>query len=179
MSIQMAPNNMQDEIIRKGDQKPTDIKEDSVKTSNSANPDNTAKIIRFNPAGNSSDTKKAAQPNRIDTRPTFDQYIPEKSGGQKSYGHYKMVADENGNPKVQFFEPSKNLEEKENGTSKADVSGKSNAEKSSDGDQKLQKLKKKRQELKQQILSEADPKKAEQLKKKLALIERKIKSQQK
>ena len=60
-----------------------------------------------------------------------------------------------------------------------DVSGKSDTEKSSEGSQKLQKLKKKRQELKQQILSEADPKKAEQLKKKLALIERKIKSQQK
>lgn len=177
MSILMTPNNMQDEIIRKGDLKQTDIKEDSVKINNSANPDSAAKINRFNPVGNVSDAKKATQQNRIDTRPAFDQYIPEKSDGQKSYGHYKMVADENGNPKVQFFEPSKNLEE--NGTSMTDVSGKSDTEKSSEGGQKLEKLKKKRQELKQQILSEADPIKAEQLKKKLALIERKIKSQQK
>ncbi|EOS40228.1 hypothetical protein EBB54_12560 [Schaedlerella arabinosiphila] len=179
MSILMTPNNMQDEIMRRGDLKQTDIKEDSVKISNSANPDSAAKISRFNPVGNSSDTKKATQPNRIDTRPAFDQYTPEKPDGQKSYGHYKMVADEYGNPKAQFFEPSKNLEEKENDTSMTDVSGKSDTEKSSEGSQKLQKLKKKRQELKQQILSEADPKKAEQLKKKLALIERKIKSQQK
>lgn len=179
MSILMTPNNMQKEIMRKEDLKQTDIKEDAVKISNSVNPDSAAKIISSNPVGSSSDSRKATQPDRTDTRPTFDQYIPEKSDERKSYGHYKMVADENGNPKIQFFEPSKNLEEKEDGTSRTEVSGKSNTENSSEGSQKIQKLKKKRQELKQQILSEADPKKAEQLKKKLALIERKIKSQQK
>ncbi len=109
MSILMMPNNMQKEKMRKDDIKQTDIKEDSVKTSNSANPDSTSKIIRFNPADSSSDTSKAARLNRIDTRPAFDQYIPEKSDEQKSYGHYKLVSDEYGNQKIQFSEPAKNL----------------------------------------------------------------------
>ena len=58
--------------------------------------------------GSSSDTSKAAQPNRIDTRPAFDRYIPEKSVEQKSYGHYKLVSDERGNQKIQFSEPAEN-----------------------------------------------------------------------
>ena len=71
MSILMMPNNMQKERMRKEDIKQTDIKEDSGKISDSANPDSTSKIIRFHPVGSSSDTSKAAQPNRIDTRPAL------------------------------------------------------------------------------------------------------------
>lgn len=68
MSILMMPNNTRKEKMRK-----EDIKEDLVKISNSANPDSTSKIIRFNPAGSSSGTSKAAQSNRIDTLPLKSQ----------------------------------------------------------------------------------------------------------
>lgn len=177
MSILMMPNNMQKERMRKEDIKQTDIKEDSRTISDSANPDSTSKIIRFHPVDSSSDTSKAAQPNRIDTRPAFDRYIPEKSVEQKSYGHYKLVSDERGNQKIQFSEPAENPTGNSEGIPTAEASGRENADSISKDGLKIQKLKKKRLELKQQILSESDPQKAEQLKNKLALIERKIKSQ--
>ena len=120
-------------------------------------------------SGNSEGAQKTA-PTSVRQR-EFDQYAPEEAGEEKTYGHYEVVPDGEGHSKVQFDNPEKGLKEKisadrvkaENGIP-------------FDKEQKLQKLKKKKQQLKQKVRSEADPRKSEELKRKLAQIEREIKA---
>lgn len=171
MSIQMAPNQIQKESIQKEELKQSGLKEESERNSKAINLSNTAEIICSNPVSRSSNIKNTIQPNKIDTRPVFDQYIPEKSDEQKSYGHYKLVSDEQGNQKILFSKPAKNSDESSKGIPATEAPDIENADSISKDSSKIQKLKKKRQQLKQQILSETDPGKTEQLKKKLAQIE--------
>lgn len=104
----------------------------------------------------------------------FDQYIPKKAEEEKSYGHYEVVPDGEGHSKVRFDNPQKDLEEK---ISADQVK----AEDSSSLGQgpKLQKLKKKQQQLKQKLRSETDAGKTEELKRKLVQIEREIRAAEK
>ena len=103
-------------------------------------------------------------------RTAFDQYMPEKEGEEKSYGHYEVVPDGEGHSKVQFDDPDKSLKKK----APVDQANEKNDSILHQG-QKLQQLKKKKQQLKQKIKSETDPGKSEELKRKLAQIEREIK----
>ena len=98
----------------------------------------------------------------------FDQYVPEEAGEEKFYGHYEVVSNGDGNSKVRFDDPGRNLKEK--------ASIDPTKEKNGDnfGQEKMQKLKRKQQQLKQQIKSETDPEKAKELKRKLAQTEREI-----
>lgn len=135
------------------------------------------KAAKGNPAAGvekTEDSGKAQKTEAVSARPPeFDRYVPEDKE-EKSYGHYEVVSDETGNSTVRFDDPDKNPKEKK--------SVDQMKEKDSDGpgqEQKLQKLKKKRQQLKQKIKSETDPGKSEELKRKLADIEQKIKASQK
>ena len=124
-----------------------------------------AGVERTGDSGNVQKTEAASV-----RQPEFDRYVPEDNE-EKSYGHYKVVSDGEGNSTVKFDDLDKNLKEK--------ASVDQMKEKDSDGsglEQKLQKLKKKRQQLKQKIKSETDPEKSQELKRKLANIEQKIKS---
>lgn len=98
----------------------------------------------------------------------FDQYMPEKAGEEKSYGHYKVVSDEEGCSKVQFDNPEKSVKEK--------ISADQVKTDGLDQGQKIQKLKEKQKQLKQKIRAETNPEKSKELKKKLAQIEREIKA---
>lgn len=125
------------------------------------------------------DVQKSGNPEEVqktgiisDRLHSFDRYVSEKGGEEKSYGHYEVVPDGQGNPKVRFDDPDKSPKEK------ASIDqGKGKSSGISDQGKKLQKLKRKQQQLKQQIKSETDPQKSKELKKKLAQIEREIKAE--
>lgn len=102
----------------------------------------------------------------------FDQYVPEEDGGEKSYGHYEVVPDGEGHSKVRFDNPEKGLKEKISADQVKTEDGSP-----FDQERKLQKLKKKQQQLKQKIKSEADPEKVKELKKKLVQAEQQIRAQ--
>lgn len=114
-------------------------------------------------------------------RRTLDQYIPEEKA--ESFGHYEVVPDENGNSKIQFDRPDSSSGEKAKGEQTKDsqdgegvVKKAGNQTKGADGQsQKIQKLKLKRKQLKEQIKTETDPKKAGELKRKLAKVEKELK----
>lgn len=114
-------------------------------------------------------------------RRTLDQYIPEEKA--ESFGHYQAVPDENGNAKIQFDRPSQPSEENGKGEQAKDSPAEESAVKkagnqaegASGQSQKIQKLKLKKKQLKEQIEAETDPKKAGELKRKLAKVEKELK----
>ena len=114
-------------------------------------------------------------------RRTLDQYIPEEKA--ESFGHYQAVPDENGNSKIQFDRPSQPSDENGKGEQAKDSATEERAVKKA-GNQaegaggqsrKLQKLKLKKKQLKEQLKAETDPKEAGELKRKLAKVERELK----
>ena len=114
-------------------------------------------------------------------RRALDQYIPEEKA--ESFGHYQAVSDENGNSKIQFDRLSQPSEENGKGEQAKDstaeeraVKKAGNQEEDAGGQsQKLQKLKLKKKQLKEQINAETDPRKAGELKRKLAKVEKELK----
>lgn len=114
-------------------------------------------------------------------RRTLDQYIPEEKA--EAFGHYEVVPDEHGNSKIQFDRPDASSGEKAKGEQTKDspdgeeaVKKAGNQAESAGGQsQKIQKLKLKRKQLKEQIQAETDPKKAGELKRKLAKVEKELK----
>lgn len=117
------------------------------------------------------DSETAQKTESVSVRqPEFDRYVPEDKA-EKSYGHYEVVSDGEGNAEVKFDDPGKNLKEK----ASVDQTKENDGGISRQG-QKLQKLKKEQRQLKQKIKSETDPGKSEELKRKLANIEQKIKA---
>ncbi len=121
------------------------------------------------PAGSGTDRGSEAVRQR-----EFDQYIPKKAEEEKSYGHYEVVPDGEGHSKVRFDNPQKDLEEKIS----ADQVKTEDSSSLGQGP-KLQKLKKKQQQLKQKLRSETDAGKTEELKRKLVQIEREIRAAEK
>lgn len=121
----------------------------------------------------SEDSEGAQKAKAISVRQReFDQYVPEEAGGEKSYGHYEVVSDGDGNSKVRFDDPGRNPKEKESIVPTKEKNGDSFGQ-----EKKLQNLKKKQQQLKQKIKSETDPEKAKELKRKLAQTEQQIRAQ--
>lgn len=112
-------------------------------------------------------------------RKAMDQYIPEEKA--ESFGHYGVVPDGKGNTKIQFDRPEQALEGKTEGKQRGDSSEgavKKADSQGKDGDGKsgkIQRLKLKKKQLKEQIKTETDPGKAGELKRKLAKVERELK----
>ena len=97
-------------------------------------------------------------------RRTLDQYIPEEKA--ESFGHYQAVPDENG----------KGEQAKDSSTEERAVKKAGNQAESAGGQsRKIQKLKLKKKQLKEQIKAETDPRKAGELKRKLAEVEKELK----
>lgn len=97
-------------------------------------------------------------------RRAMDQYIPEEKA--ESFGHYQAVPDENGKGEQAKSSPAEESAVKKAGNQEEDAGGQS---------QKIQKLKLKKKQLKEQIKAETDPKKAGELKRKLAEVEKELK----
>ena len=93
------------------------------------------------------------------------------------------MADENGNSKIQFDRPAQPSGEKGEGEQTKDSPAEEGAVKKAGNrtegagsqSQKIQKLKLKKKQLKEQIKAETDPKKAGELKRKLAKVEKELK----
>ena len=136
-------------------------------------------------------------------RPSYDKFVPEKSGEPKSYGHYQPVSDGKGGIQIQFDAPEEAAAQSEqrggpgaeqavsaeegeqfgqtarNGNSLKDTSEAKKTEQSGSDSLpeeklKLQKLKNKKKQLEQKIKNAADSGEAEKLRRKLAQVKREL-----
>lgn len=128
-------------------------------------------------------------------QPQYDKYIHEDEEDKRKAGVYRVAYDENGKAKIQFDDPDRvsekeegKLPDKVKGTSEEEEEDKESKTKKAKGkkvescrgntdkvDQEIEKLKKKRDQLKQRIHTEKDEVKAEELKKQLAQVESELK----
>ena len=100
-----------------------------------------------------------------------DEYISSEYSGSRPSGLYHMGKDENGNPKVMYDDPKKVKQSKGKSGSRGDdaekVTGNTDAV-----DREIEKLKKQKQQLEQQIRrASGDEEKTRELEKKLAQVE--------
>ena len=110
--------------------------------------------------------QKPEEPQSRQPKAMMDEYVPEEP--EEPSGRYWMGKDQDGQPKIHFDDPEKaagapkNPEEKWMGnTDKVD--------------REIEKLKKKQQELKQQLGTETDEVKIKDLERQLAQVERELK----
>ena len=96
-------------------------------------------------------------------KPVMDEYVPEEK--PEPSGRYRLGKDEDGKPKIDFDGPEKS------GSGKDGQSCTCNTDKV---DREIEKLKKQKQELEQQINRETDESKIEDLKAKLAQVEKEL-----
>ena len=96
-------------------------------------------------------------------KPVMDEYVPEEK--PEPTGRYRLGKDEDGKPKIDFDGPEK---------SGSDKDGQSCTCNTDKVDREIEKLKKQKQELEQQINRETDESKIEDLKAKLAQIEKEL-----
>ena len=96
-------------------------------------------------------------------KPVMDEYVPEEK--PEPSGRYRLGKDEDGKPKIDFDGPEK---------SGSDKDGQSCTCNTDKVDREIEKLKKQKQELEQQINRETDESKTEDLKAKLAQIEKEL-----
>ena len=96
-------------------------------------------------------------------KPVMDEYVPEEK--PEPSGRYWLGKDEDGKPKIDFDGPEK---------SGSDKDGQSCTCNTDKVDREIEKLKKQKQELEQQINRETDESKMEDLKAKLAQIEKEL-----
>jgi hypothetical protein len=124
-------------------------------------------------------------------KPVMDEYIPEEP--QEPSGRYWMGRDEDGQPKIYFDDPERAADapEQQEGAPEAeepdpaDQDAKGPEGKKDKGevwecntdkvDQEIEKLKKKQQELEQQLNTETDEAKIKDLERQLAQVERELK----
>ena len=88
--------------------------------------------------------------------PQYDTYVPEDKSVKQSAGIYRLSHDEDGAPKIEFDPP----EAAEETTTNTDAV-----------DQEIQALKKKREQLEQQLNAASDPAEARKLEQQLAQTE--------
>ena len=88
--------------------------------------------------------------------PLYDTYVPEDKSVKQSAGIYRLSHDEDGAPKIEFDRP----EEAEETTTNTDAV-----------DREIQALKRKREQLEQQLNAAADPAEARRLEQQLAKTE--------
>ena len=96
-------------------------------------------------------------------KPVMDEYVPEEK--PEPSGRYRLGKDEDGKPKIDFDGPEK---------SGSDKDGQSCTCNTDKVDREIEKLKKQKQELEHQINRETDESKIEDLKAKLAQIEKEL-----
>ena len=96
-------------------------------------------------------------------KPVMDEYVPEEK--PEPSGRYRLGKDEDGKPKIDFDGPEK---------SGSDKDGQSCTCNTDKVDREIEKLKKQKQELEQQITRETDESKIEDLKAKLAQVEKEL-----
>ena len=118
-------------------------------------------------------------------KPVMDEYVPEEK--PEPTGRYRLGKDEDGKPKIYFDDPEQaedapdapdasDLDKGAEGPEKggSDKDGQSCTCNTDKVDREIEKLKKQKQELEQQINRETDESKIEDLKAKLAQIEREL-----
>ena len=111
-------------------------------------------------------------------KPVMDEYVPEEK--PEPSGRYWLGKDEDGKPKIYFDAPD--ASDASDGDKGAEGPEKSGSDKDGQSctcntdkvDREIEKLKKQKQELEQQINRETDESKIEDLKAKLAQIEREL-----
>ena len=116
-------------------------------------------------------------------RPVMDEYVPEEK--PEPSGHYRPGKDGDGNPKIYFDDPGRaedasnapDASDRNKGAEEPEKSGSDKKAKSctcntDKVDREIEKLKKQKQELEQQINRETDETKVDALKAKLAQVER-------
>lgn len=102
----------------------------------------------------------AAQPR--EQTPRYDEYVPENSADRQPIGLYRITHDGDGTPRVRFDDPEK-APKAESCTTNTDKV-----------DDEIERLKKEREQLEQQLRSSADPGKAQELEKRLAGVENEL-----
>ena len=129
-------------------------------------------------ASSAPDAKKPDQaPQDIPAKPERDEYIPENP--QVSAGIYYPDLDEDGKQKIHFDNPDENASEEAPKTDapEKDASGKKTERCSGNTDKvdrEIENLKKQQKELEQKIHREKDESKVQELKSKLAQVEREL-----
>ena len=111
-------------------------------------------------------------------KPVMDEYVPEEK--PEPTGRYRLGKDEDGKPKIYFDAPD--ASDASDGDKGAEGPEKSGSDKDGQSctcntdkvDREIEKLKKQKQELEQQINRETDESKIEDLKAKLAQIEKEL-----
>mgnify|MGYP001025538767 FL=1 len=125
-------------------------------------------------AGNASkaEPRETAPEAAPSPRPAGDRYEPEDP--QEPIGLYRVERDEEGNPKVRFDDPEAGKEPpepEESSQPEKEKKGKITTCDTSRVDREIEALKKRREQLKRQLESAADPQKAQKLEQKLAQVE--------
>ena len=110
--------------------------------------------------------QKPEEPQSRQPKATMDEYVPEEP--QEPSGRYWMGKDEDGQPKIHFDDPEKAA----GAPKKPEEKWMGNTDKV---DREIEKLKKKQQELKQQLGTETDEVKIKDLERQLAQVERELK----
>lgn len=125
-------------------------------------------------AGNASkaEPRETAPEAAPSPRPAGDRYQPEDP--TEPIGLYRVERDEEGNPKVRFDDPEAGKEPpepEESSQPEKEKKGKITTCDTSRVDREIEALKKRREQLKRQLESAADPDKAQRLEQKLAQVE--------
>lgn len=125
-------------------------------------------------AGNASkaEPRETAPEAAPSPRPAGDRYEPEDP--QEPIGLYRVERDEEGNPKVRFDDPEAGKEPpepEESSQPEKEKKGKITTCDTSRVDREIEALKKRREQLKRQLESAADPDKAQRLEQKLVQVE--------
>lgn len=172
--------------VSEGEKAGDGVKGDGVAVAESAGA--AGEAVRVTQVRQASDTGPVAKPGKDGKvgagtvrRKALDQYIPEEKA--ESFGHYEVVEDENGNSKIRFDRPAQPSGEKGEGEQTKDSPAEegtvkkagSRTEGAGSQSQKIQKLKLKKKQLKEQIKAETDPKKVGELKRKLSKVEKELK----
>lgn len=110
--------------------------------------------------------QKPEEPQIRQPKAMMDEYVPEEPGEHS--GRYWMGQDEEGQPKIHFDDP----ERAAGAPKKPEEKWMGNTDKV---DREIEKLKKKKQELEQQLNTETDEAKSKELERQLAQVERELK----
>lgn len=115
-------------------------------------------------------------------KPVMDEYVPEEK--PEPTGRYRLGKDEDGKPKIYFDAPKRAEDTPDASDRDKSAEGPEKSGSDKDGqsctcntdkvDREIEKLKKQKQELEQQINRETDESKIEDLKAKLAQIEKEL-----
>ncbi len=112
-------------------------------------------------------------------KPVMDEYVPEEP--QEPSGRYWLGRDEDGQPKIYFDDPERAAEGPEQANQGAKGPERNDGEEerwacdTGKADREIEKLKRKRQELEQQLNTETDEAKVKDLERQLTQVEQELK----